>query len=359
MNRFDRLIISHLLAVTTLVLVLLICVFIIFDFSENSDDFTDRGATMAMIWSDYYLNYIPEMVRLVLPIAVFVACLLIVGKMSQQVEIIALKAAGVSIYRLMLPFLIFAFACSALVSYLDGYVVPLSNKDRIEFERTYLMTRSDRMDRNKIYRQESPNTLLSVNYYAPVERIGYRVNLYTFDEYRVISTMDAGRMEWNEESGKWELYNVVERVFFDTGYERISTGRKDTTLTILPRDLARTTSDVYQLTYPEIVDYISSLERIGASEIELPKVQFYGKLMYSLSIIILTILGVSLASVKRPGGTGFILGAGLAITFMYLSLMKIIEPFGAVGSIDPFIAAAIPHGLFLIIALGILYKTPK
>lgn len=359
MNRFDRLIITHLLAITTLVLVLLICVFIIFDFSENSDDFTDRGATLAMIWSDYYMNYIPEMVRLVLPIAVFVACLLLVGKMSQQVEIIALKAAGVSLYRLMMPFLLFAIVCSALVSYLDGFVVPGTNKDRIEFERTYLMTRSDRMDRNKIYRQESPNTLLSVNYYAPVERIGYRVQLYSFNEYRVISTLDAGRMEWNDESGKWELYNVTERIFSDSGYERITVGRKDTTLMILPRDLARTTSDVYQLTYPEIVDYIKSLERIGASDTELPKVQYYGKLLYSFSIVILTILGVSLASVKRPGGTGFILGAGLAITFMYLSLMKIIEPFGAVGSIDPFTAAALPHALFLLIALGILYKTPK
>lgn len=359
MNRFDRLILTRLLAITSLVLVLLICVFIIFDFSENSDDFTDRGATMSMIWTEYYMNYIPEMIRLVLPIAVFVACLLLVGRMSQQVEIIALKAAGISLYRFMLPFLLFALVCAALVTYLDGYVVPLSNKDRIEFERTYLMTRSDRIDRNKIYRQESPNTLLSVNYYAPVERIGYRVQLYTFNDYRVISTLDAGRMEWNEESSKWELYNVIERIFSENGFERISTGRKDTLLTILPRDLARTSSDVYQLTYPEILDYISSLERISASEIELPKVQFYGKVLYSLSIIILTILGVSLASVKRPGGTGFILGAGLAITFMYLSLMKIIEPFGAVGSINPLLAAAIPHGLFFIIAVGILYKTPK
>ncbi|MDZ7756063.1 LptF/LptG family permease [Rhodohalobacter sp.] len=58
---------------------MLIFIFIMVDFSENSDDFADQGATMAEIFNRYYLNYIPEMTRLVLPVAVFVACLFLTG----------------------------------------------------------------------------------------------------------------------------------------------------------------------------------------------------------------------------------------------------------------------------------------
>ncbi|HAC16923.1 MAG TPA: YjgP/YjgQ family permease [Bacteroidetes bacterium] len=359
MNKIDRFIIKGLLSITLLVLLLLILIFIIVHFSENVDDFTDRGATFNQIWTDYYLPYIPEIIRLVLPVAVFTSCLLLTGQMAQRLEITALKAAGVSLYRLMTPFLLFAIISAGIVSYLDGFVVPLSNKQRIEFERQYLMSKSDRVDTNKIYRQESENTLLSVNYYAPDEEIGYRIQLFRFDETRVIETLDAGRMEYNQELKHWEMYNTTRRVIHSSGYDISSEARIDTVLTILPRDLARTTSDIFQLTYPEVVDYLESLERVGASEIGLPRIQFYGKLFYPFSIIVVTILGVSLASVRRSGGTGFILGAGLAVSFLYLAIMKIIEPFGAAGTLDAMWAALIPHILFLGVAMWTLFKTPK
>ncbi len=359
MNKMDRYILRNLISVTILVLFLLILIFILVHFSENIDDFTDRGATFRQIWIDYYIPYIPEIVRLVLPVAVFTACLLHTGKMAQRLEIIALKAAGVSLYRLMLPFLMFAILAGGIVSYLDGFVVPGANKKRIAFERQYLMTSSDRVDTNKIYRQESPNTLLSINYYAPEEQVGYRVQLFRFENTRVTETLEVGRMQYDDSLSVWKMFNVTRRKMTSNGYHEFQTPRVDTTFTILPRDLARTTSDVFQLTYPEILDYIDSLKRIGAGSVGLPKIQFYGKLFYPLSILVVTILGVALASVKRSSGTGFILGAGLAVSFLYLALMKIIEPFGAAGTIDPLVAALIPHGLFFVISIGVLIKTPK
>lgn len=359
MTKLDRHIWMSLIMITGLVLVLLVLIFIIVDLSENMDDFTDRGATIALIWSEYYMAYIPEIIRLVLPVAIFTACLLLTGRMAQRLEITALKAAGVSLYRFLLPFVLFAVFGAILVSYLDGFVVPKANEKRIEFERQYLMNRSDRVDTNKIYRQESPNTLLSVNYYAPDEMIGYRIQLFTFEGTRVTEILEAGRMEYDMDGGFWRLFNVSTRKLHGSGYTETSEARVDTVLRILPRDLARTTSDVFQLTYPEILEYLESLERVGASEIGLPRVQFYGKLMYPISIIVVTILGVSLASVKRSSGTGFILGAGLAISFLYLAFMKIIEPFGAAGSIDPFYAALLPHMMFFVAAIAVLIKTPK
>jgi lipopolysaccharide export system permease protein len=359
MNRIDRFILLRMTAITLLVLVMLIFIFIVIDFSENSDDFTDRGATLAQIWNEYYRHYIPEMIRLVMPVAVFTACLLLVGQMTQRLEIISLKAAGVSLYRILWPFLLFALASTGMVSYLDGYVVPRSNQQRIDFERQYLMTRSDRVDRNKIYRQESANTLLVVNYYAPDEFTGYRVTLFRFNGERVESVMEAGRMAWDHDTELWNFHTVVLREFNETGYVQQRITQLDTTLTILPRDLARTTSDVFLLTYPEIREYIQALERIGASDVELPKVQYYGKLFYPFSILVITVFSVAVASVRRPGGTGLILGIGLGVSFLYLTFMKIVEPFGAAGAMDPFTAALLPHAVFLAIAVVSLIRSPK
>ena len=359
LNRIDRYILIRLFSITLFVLMILIFVFIIIDFSEKSDDFTDRGATLYEIWFDYYLHYIPEMIRLVSPVAVFVSCLLLAGQLSDRLEIIALKAAGVSLYRLLLPFMLFAMGVAVSIHYLDGYVVPNSNSQRMQFERNYIQKTSDRIDRNRIYRQESADRYVLINYFHAAENTAYRVTFYTFDGDRLSETMEMSRMQWSEEKDMWEMRNGEIKKYNDNGYDLIKFDRQDTTFNLLPRDIARTSSDVYQLTYPEIRSYIASIKRSGAGGIHMPMVQYYGKLTYPLSVMIVTLIGVAIASVRRKGGRGVHIAAGLAISFLYMAFMKIIEPFGYSGTIEPLYAAIAPHLFFLIVGLFLLVTARK
>ncbi len=358
-NKFDRYIFGRLTLVTLSVLAVLIFIFIIIDFSENSDDFTDRGATMAEIWLDYYLNYIPEMIRLVTPVAVFVAVLLITSQLSLRSELIALKSAGISMYRFLAPYLVFAALVTGILSYMDGYIVPPSNAERITFERQYLMDRSDRIERSRIFRQDAPGRYFMVNYYAVDEKTAYRVNVYQYNDGELTESIRMNRMEWNDEDQKWTMINGSIRTFNENGYEVDGFTRRDTTFNLLPRDFGRRSSDIYQLTYPEIQSYLASLERSGASGINTPRVQFFGKLFYPFSVLIVTIIGFSIASVKRSGGAGIPIAAGLGVSFMYLALMKIAEPFGYAGTIDPLYAALLPHIFFSVIALFLLFTAKK
>ncbi len=358
-NTFDRFIFIRMLLTTGFVLGLLIFIFIIIDFSENSGEFTDRGATLSMIWYDYYLNYIPEMIRLVSPVAVFASCLWLTGQLANRLEIVALRAAGISLYRILAPYLVFALLMSGLISYLDGYVVPRSNAIRADFEHQYIMKRSERLDRNRIFRQESPNRLMLVNYYDIHENTGYRITFYTFDDEKLVETMEAGRMVWIEDSRKWELINGTIKRYNENGFDEITFDKQDTKLNLFPRDFGRTSSDVYQLTYPEIRDYLDSIERSGAGGLAMPKVQYYGKLGYPFSIIIVTIIGVTVASVRRKGGRGVQIATGLVISFLYLVLMKLFEPFGYTGVMEPIYAALLPHAIFFCVAMVLLITSRK
>lgn len=166
-------------------------------------------------------------------------------------------------------------------------------------------------------------------------------------------------MAWNEDESRWKLKTVIVREFSSSGYVESTISELDTTLSIYPRDLSRSTSDIYQLTYSEAIDYIDSIERSGAGNVNLPKVQFYGRLVYPLSIIIVIIVGFAVASVRRRGGKGLYLAAGLAISFLYLAFMKIAEPFGYYGTISPAIAASIAHISFFIVGLFLLISAKK
>ncbi|MGM0739087.1 MAG: LptF/LptG family permease, partial [Bacteroidota bacterium] len=147
--------------------------------------------------------------------------------------------------------------------------------------------------------------------------------------------------------------------YHEHGYEEITFDRRDTTLNLYPRDFGRTSSDVYQLTYPEIRDYLASIERSGAGGVAMPRVQYYGKLSYPFAIITVTIIGVAIASVRRRGGRGVHIAAGLVISFLYLVLMKLFEPFGYSGAMDPVQAAVLPHIIFFVIAVTLLITARK
>src|SRR5699024_4951276 len=334
-------------------------IFIVFDFSENSEYFADNGATVKQIFGIYYLNYIPEIIRLIIPVAMFVACLYVTGQMAERLEIIALKAAGVSLYRLLVPYLVVAFILTAAVSYMDGFLIPEANVKRMAFEAEYLEGNSDDIDQNRLFRQESDNTIYEIGYFNSNKNIGYRIDITNFAGDSISQTAYAERMIWQDNKHNWKLVGIDRRIFTPGGYHHIYIDSTDTTLNILPQDLARTTSDIYQLTYPEAIAYIHSMERSGAGNVEMPKVQLYGRYAYPFSIIVVTIVGFALASERRKGGKGFYIAAGLVVSFLYLVMMKVIEPFGSTGVIPPIVAAILPHFLFLALGLGVLFNARK
>lgn len=358
-HKIDRYIFWRLLKITLFVLLVLIFVFIVIDFSENSDDFTDKGATFGEIFGQYYFNYIPEMTRLVIPVAVFVACLYLTGQMSDRLEIVALKAAGVSLYRLILPYMVFAFLTAGVISYLDGFIIPEANASRIAFEKKYIRQQNEDLDKSRIFRQDRVNRIYKFSYYNPRDSSALRVDAYFFEGDSIRETLSINRMKWLRNEREWGMYNVTRKNFTADGIREENIDTLYMPLNIYPADLARTTSDIYQLTYPEAQDYIESIHRSGATGISLPQIQFYGRLAYPLSIIVVSVIGFAVASVRRPGGKGFYITAGLVISFMYLVLMKVFEPFGEVGEIEPVVAALIPHVFFMIVGVALLIGAKK
>lgn len=357
-KKIDRYILFRLFTITVFVLFVLIFIYVIIHFSDNSEDFTDKGATFAQIFGIYYLNYIPEMIRQITPLAVFIACLYLTGQLADRLEIIALKAAGVSLYRLVVPYILFALLAMSVISFLDGFIIPGANSKRIEFSNRYLNT-SKKIDRTQVFRQESPNTIVKINYFDDKDSTAHRVELFQFKGDSLHRQMLIQRMKWIDSTGLWKLTDVNQKMYTAGGYTHTHFVSRDTALSLRPQDLARTTSDIYQLTYPEAFDYIASIERSGAGGVNRPKVHLYGRLAYPLSILVITLVGFSIAAVRRRGGRGFHIAAGLTISFLYIALMKVIEPFGAEGLLTPLISVLLPHLFFLMIGITLLVVARK
>ncbi|MCH8276088.1 MAG: LptF/LptG family permease [Bacteroidetes bacterium] len=339
----------------------LVVFFVVLHYVEYIDDFMDRGATMSQVFSSYYPNYIPEIIRLVSPLAIFLSTVFLTGRLAQNLEISALQTSGVSLYRLMLPYLLVGITLSVFMFWFNGWVVPQTNRDRITFEQQYTKDGSGQIEYANIHRQNRPGSILSVGFFDRSTKTAQTVSLHTFDgEKRLIERIDAPRMVWIDSTSQWRFFNPVIRVFSEEYGERL---RKiaflDTTLTLLPRDLSRTEIDVEAMTIDEGRDYIDELRRSGANRLGRPLVAYHSKFSYPIANLILILLGMPMASVRRRGGQAVQLGLGLFIAFTYLALMKLTEPFGYSESLPPVLVAWLPHVVFALLAVTILVRVRK
>jgi len=101
MKIIDKYLVKQFLQTLVFGLITFVLLFIIINLFEYLGSFVDNKATISIV-IQYYFYYTPEITRLVLPVAVLLACLFVSGKMSTLNELTAIKAGGVSLYRYML-----------------------------------------------------------------------------------------------------------------------------------------------------------------------------------------------------------------------------------------------------------------
>ncbi|MEZ4700326.1 MAG: LptF/LptG family permease [Rhodothermales bacterium] len=361
MTTIDFHIMRRFLMGTVFLIGCLIVFFVVLHYVEFVDDFFDRGASMSQVFLEYYPNFIPDIVRLTSPLAVFLSCVYLTGKLSQQLQLAALQTSGVSLYRLLLPYLVVAVFISGFMFWFNGWIVPKTNQTVIEFEQKYLKNKQQQLDPSDIHRQNSPESMVSVGFYDRVAQVAHKVSIQHFsDDRHLRARLDAKRMAWVDSLGIWRLHDITERSFSPEGmtqYRKIED--LDTTLTIYPRDLARTEREVESMTIPDARNYIDALRRSGANNTGRTLVGYQSKFAYPLANLIVVLIGMPLASVRRRGGQAVQIGLGLLIAFFYLATMKLVEPFGYTGELSPTMAAWLPHVLFALLGLFFIFRARK
>ena len=116
-KKIDRYILRQFILTAIFALFAFIMIFVAIDMMENLDDFLDRHATPQIIML-YYLHFIPEIIKLMVPVAMLLSSLFTTGRFSTYSELTALKSGGVSLYRFMVPIMIFSLlvCCTDSVS---------------------------------------------------------------------------------------------------------------------------------------------------------------------------------------------------------------------------------------------------
>lgn len=340
----DRYIIGKFLGTFVYTIILIISIAMVFDISENLDEFMSKDIPLRTIVHDYYLNFIPYFANLFSALFTFIAVIYFTSKMAYNSEIIAILSSGVSFHRFVRPYMIGAAIIALFSSVLGNYIIPPANKTMVDFKNTYIKQQRNSIEQN-IHRQLTPGTFIYMRSYNPSNDVGYRFTIERFDEGKLASKLVADYIQWDRERKTWVINNFYIRDI-DSFREKITTGvKKDTTLNMVPEDYISNSNQAETLALPALNRELQTMKLRGINTTDY-EIEKHKRRAGPFSAFILTIIGVSLASRKVKGGLGLHLGLGILICFSYIMFMQVSTVFAISGSVPPSVAVWIPNLLF-------------
>ncbi len=357
MKILDRYILKKFLSSYIFVVLILIAVTVVIDITEKSDDFMQHQLSFRQI-ARYYVDFIPWIANLVTPITVFIAAVFVTSKMAGHTEIVAILSGGVSFLRMLVPYFIGAILIAAVSFYLNGWVIPNSDKSRVAFLVEY--TRKPyNFNQNNIHLKIAPESYMYLRNYNNHSKVGHQFTLETVRDHEMHQKLTARRVSWNEELEKWKIQDWTLREF-DGRNEYISHGKVlDTLLNITPKDFESSKYMEQTLTIEELNSTIALLKSRGADNVETYVVEKYMRYMSPFAIIILTFIGVIVSSRKSRGGAAFQIALGFLIAFVFIICFMLGREFALKSVVSPLLGVWMPNIIFTVVSLLVYRTVPR
>lgn len=378
MKILDKYILKTLLSTFFFVVLILLAVITVIDLTEKMDKFAKAGVTTGQITS-YYLDYISWIGSFITPITMFIATVYVCARMAGHTEVVAILSSGVSFRRFLLPFLVGAMLIGGISFFLNGWIIPDSNKARLEFEVQHIKNKYY-FDKRNIHIQVAPDVYLYLQSYNNNSNTGYHFSLERFEDNRLIEKLTASRIEWDSTKQKWTLrdYKIrkIDRVFETAsrpetapGFQEpkmalsrdsLRTGESlDTALVIHPKEFESDYRKYDGMTLDELDEYIRTLKARGSTGVEVYEVEKYTRYSAPFTILILVFMGVIVSSRKSRGGTGLQIAVGFLLSFVFILFFTLFRTFAEAGSTPPQLSVWIPNIVFAIISLGMYKYVPR
>jgi lipopolysaccharide export system permease protein len=358
MKILDAYILKKFLVSFFFVVILLVVVIVIIDITERLDDFISSGAGFLEVLVSYYLNFIPYIANMLSPITIFIATVFVTARMAAHTEIIAILSSGMSFKRLLFPYLIGSTLIAIGTFFLIGWVIPLANKGRVDFENRYFEGEYSYDGRN-VHMKIAPDTYIYLESYNSSMDIGYHFTLETIRDNQLLYKLKTDKITWDSTQQAWRVDSYSEREYKDTVEHYKEGYGKSLQIRLSPKDFSNTYMLHSTFTLPDLNRYIHELQEKGAENINIYLVEKYERYTYPFAIIILTMIGVAVSARKSREGTGFQIAFGFVLAAIYILMVIVSRNFANVGDISPLLASWIPNIVFTIIGFQMYRKVPK
>ena len=339
MNTLDKYILKEFTTIFLLILAALTGLYIIADFFERVRMFLSNNATPGQIISYFLLN-IPMILSQMIPVATLLGALLSFGLLSKNSEITAMKANGVSLYRISLPVIAVSIVICIVVFLVSEFVTPYTNQ-RVKHIKLVEIQKREQLGsfkQNQIwYRGKSG--IYNFSMFDPLTNTLKGIRIYLFDrDMNLYERIDAKEAKWEKE--QWVFKDLLVTTFPESEFpslEKISSRVID--LSEEPSDFMTVQKETTEMSLVELHDFIRKTRSEGYDTIQY-RTDMHGKIAFPLVSLILAVIGISFSMrSERSGGVAQSIGAGIIIGFSYWIVFAFAVSLGHAGTLPPVFAA--------------------
>jgi len=361
LNKLDQYLIRQFWVILGISILGFLSIFIIVDLIENLDRFMDNKVPSEVVFR-YYIYTLPYFVSIGLPMAVLISTVFSLGSMVKRNEWTAMKASGISLYRIALPLVICGVILSGISFLLDNKLVAYGNEKRFEIDRDYVKRKSRHKLKNTlkdIFLQKNSSNHISLSKYYIQKRIGYDLTIVDLGQLTIRERIDAKKIIWNSDSSKWSVSDYSVRQFNQDGLEtNVMIGSKDSLMELgfLPNDIQQQARKPDELDYYRLTERIVQLKANGVDTIKW-EVTRYIKISFAFTNLIVILCGIPLVVLKEKNSLSFGAGASVFVIFGYYALIKFGQSLGFKGIVEPLASAWLGNIIFVLAALLLFWRS--
>ena len=362
----DEYVLREFLKLFGMVLSGFVLLLLVFTFFELIGDILRNHAPLGIV-GEYLLNLTPSMIYQITPLSVLIAVLVTFGMFNRSSELIAMKATGISIYRLVIPVLVISAVLACGLFAFDQYYLPQANRKQ-EALRNIIKGKPAQTtlnpDQKWIIGQQhagEPERVFYYQFFAPDQNAFANISIFELDfkTFSVIKRIYAERAVWNADEHVWEFENGWERTMDGANVNHFREFKNANFAEVHeePGYFKKESLQSQEMNFGQLERYIGDLQQSGLDTMKL-RVQLYHKLAYPLVTIVMAMLAVPFAlSMGRRGSlTGVAWAIGIALGYWVVA--GLFDAMGDVNYLPSAIAAWSPDVLFGLTGGYLLLRTP-
>ena len=363
----DQYIVREFVGTFVLILSGFVLLMIVFTFFDLVGDILRNHIALGIV-GDYLLNLTPSMIYQIAPLAVLIAALVTFGLLNRNSEIVAVKATGISLYRLVVPIVAIAVCLAVSLFLFDQYYLPQANR-RQEALRATIKGRPPQTflhpEHNWIFGQKplpgESGRIFYYEYFNPDTNEFANISVFEFDPstFQLTRRIFAKRAVWDPNQRAWIFEGgwlrdiqgadvTAYRTFVETSFDEIHAG---------PDYFKKEDLESQEMNFSQLDRYIRDLRQSGFDTKRL-SVALWDKLSYPLIAVVMAVLAIPFAlSMGRRGSlTGVAVAIGVALAYWVINLL--FESMGNVNYLPAAMAAWSADVLFALVGGYLLLRTP-
>lgn len=340
-------------------------VVIIADLMTTIDRYIRLKTPFALIL-EHFLYRTPPFVYQGLHIVVLMSTILLFLGLSRSNELTALKAGGISLYRVSLPVFALAAVITGLTFGFQEMALPVLNQKGVEVDEAKIKRRTlpQLQKRSQIwYRsregQSGDSRIYHLNLLDPANKQATGVSILELDQdFGVRRRWDARGMRWLDAAESWELRDAIHREFRAGRPDRVESFPR--TVVTLPErfaDFAQVPRAPDVMNYVELSEYIDRLQEAG-HKVAKYVVDLHSKIAYPFALLIMALVGIPFALQSPRGGRMIGIAICLVLGLGYFLVHSAGLALARNEILPPIVAAWVANALFATLGLFLFLRAP-